>query len=88
MTWRVGAAASPASGQAMAEYYSPARRSRTRPKPPSITPAAPHAKSAQPASEGAVLDGHLAAGGTVAELRSDLAPALAAWLGITDPGRR
>ena len=33
------------------------------------------------------MEGHLAAGGTVAELRPDLSPALAARLGIADPGR-
>ena len=36
---------------------------------------------------GAVIEGHLAAGGTVAELRPDLSPELAARLGIADAGR-
>jgi hypothetical protein len=36
---------------------------------------------------GAIREGHLAAGGTVAELRSDLSSGLAARLGIANPGR-
>src|SRR5271170_2215056 len=88
MTYRVGACASPAAGKAMAEYYlagtlklEPTRAAEY------YTGSAAREERSSDFWKGAVLDGHLAAGGTVAELRPDLAPDLAARLGIADPGR-
>ena len=88
MTYRVGACATPSAGKAMAEYYL-AGTLKTEP-----TRAAEYYTGAEAREEraaefwrGAVREGHLAAGGTVAELRPDLSPALAARLGIADPGR-
>ena len=88
MTWRVGAAASPAAGQAMAEYYLAGTL-----KPEPATAAAYYLGSAASDERAAsfwrdaVVEGHLAICGTVAELRCDLSPAFAARLGIADPGR-
>ena len=88
MTYRVGACATPSAGKAMAEYYL-AGTLKVEP-----TRAAEYYTGAEAREDraaefwrGAVREGHLAAGGTVAELRPDLSPALAARLGITDPGR-
>lgn len=88
LTWRVGAAASPSAGQAMAEYYLAGTL-----KPEPATVAAYYLGSAARDERAAsfwrdtVVEGHLALGGTVAELRPDLSPAFAARLGIADPGR-
>ena len=88
MTYRVGACATPSAGKAMAEYYL-AGTLKAEP-----TRAAAYYTGAEAREErasdfwrGAVREGHLAAGGTVAELRPDLSPALAARLGIANPGR-
>jgi hypothetical protein len=88
MTYRVGACASPSAGKAMAEYYL-AGTLKTE-----LARAAEYYAGAQAREEraaefwrGAVREGHLAAAGTVAELRPDLSPALAARLGIFDSGR-
>ena len=88
MTYRVGACASPAAGKAMAEYYLAGTLK------PESTRAAEYYTGAKAREEraaefwqGAIREGHLAAGGTVAELRPDLSPALVARLGIADPGR-
>ena len=73
----------------MAEYYLAGTLKTEPPRgPPSITPAPRRGKIA-PRTSGAapIIEGHLAVGGTVAELRPDLSPALAARLGIADPGR-
>lgn len=88
MTYRVGACASPAGGKAMAEYY---LAGTLKPEPTKAaeyyTGAAAREERANDIWRGAVLEGHLAAGGTVAELRPDISPALAARLCIADPGR-
>jgi len=88
MTYRVGACATPSAGKAMAEYYL-AGTLKTEP-----TRAAEYYTGAEEREEraadfwrDAIREGHLAAGGTVAELRPDLSPALAARLGIANPGR-
>ena len=88
MTYRVGACATPSAGKAMAEYYlagtlktEPARAAEY------YTGAAAKEDRAAAFWHGAVREGHLAASGTVAELRPDLSPALAARLGIADPDR-
>ena len=88
MTYRVGACASPSAGKAMAEYYlagtlklEPARAAEY------YTGPAAREERATDFWKGAVVEGHLATGGTVAELRPDLSPALAARLGIANPGR-
>jgi hypothetical protein len=88
MTYRVGACATPSAGKAMAEYYlagtlkaEPARAAEY------YTGAAAKEDRAAAFWHGAVREGHLAASGTVAELRTDLSPALAGRLGIANPGR-
>jgi hypothetical protein len=88
MTYRVGACATPSAGKAMAEYYL-AGTLKTEP-----TRAAEYYSGAEAREDraaefwwGAVREGHLAAGGTVAELRPDISPALAARLGIANPDR-
>ena len=72
----------------MAEYY---LAGTLKPEPTKAaeyyTGAAAREERANDFWRGAVLEGHLAAGGTVAELRPDISPALAARLGIADPGR-
>lgn len=82
MTYRVGACATPAAGKAMAEYY---LAGTLKPEPARAaeyyTGAAAKEDRAAEFWRGAVREGHLAAGGTVAELRPDLSPALAACLG-------
>ena len=89
MTYRVGACAIAVSRQSHGGIL-PGRdaEDRTGARPPSITPA-PRRREDRAAEfwRGAVREGHLAAGGTVAELRPDLSPALAARLGIADPSR-
>ena len=89
MTFRVGACASPAGGKAMAEYYlagtlktEPARAAEY------YLGAAAREERATAFWRGAIREGHLAAGGTVAELRPDISPALAARFGIADPSGR
>ena len=88
MTYRVGACATPSAGQAMAEYYL-AGTLKTEPALAAeyYTGAEAREERATEFWRGAIREGHLAAGGTVAELRPDLSPALAARLGIADPGR-
>ena len=88
MTYRVGACASPSAGKATAEYYL-AGTLKTEPARAAAyyTGAAAREDHAAEFWRGAVREGHLAAGGTVAELRPDLSPALAARLGIADPSR-
>ena len=88
MTYRVGACASPSAGKAMAEYYL-AGTLKTEPARAAEYYTGAEAREDRAAEfwRGAVREGHLAAGGTVAELRPDLSPALAARLGIADPGR-
>jgi hypothetical protein len=88
MTYRVGACATPAAGKAMAEYYL-AGTLKT-----SGTKAAEYYSGSEAREDraanfgrGAIIEGHLAAGGTVAELRPDLSLTLAAHLGIADPDR-
>ena len=81
MTYRVGACASPSSGKAMAEYYL-AGTLKTEP-----ARAAEYYTGAEAREDRAAEFWRGAAGGTVAELRPDLSPALAARLGIADPGR-
>ena len=81
MTYRVGACASPASGKAMAEYYL-AGTLKTEP-----ARAAEYYTGAEAREDRAAEFWRGAASGTVAELRPDLSPALAARLGIADPGR-
>ena len=88
MTYRVGACATPSAGKAMAEYY---LAGTLKPEPTRAaeyyTGSAVREQRATAFWQGAVLEGHLATGGTVAELRPDLSPALAARLGIADSGR-
>jgi hypothetical protein len=88
MTYRVGACATPSAGKAMAEYYlaGTLKIEQTR--------AAEYYTGAEAREEraadfwgDAIREGHLAAGGTVAELRPDLLPAFAARLGIANPDR-
>src|SRR5271154_6426722 len=88
MTYRVGACASPSAGKAMAGYYL-AGTLKTEPTRAAEYYTGIEAREERAAEfwRGAIREGHLAAGGTVAELRPDLAPALAARLGIADPGR-
>src|SRR5271170_8375550 len=87
MTYRVGACASPAAGKAISEYY---LAGTLKPEPSAAayyTGVGAREERATAFWRGAVIEGHLAAGGTVAELRPDLSPGLAACLGIADPGR-
>jgi hypothetical protein len=88
MTWRVGAATSPAAGKAMAEYY---LAGTLKPEPATAalyyTGSAARDERAASFWQDTVVEGHLALGGTVAELRPDLSPAFAARLGIADPSR-
>jgi TrwC relaxase/AAA domain len=87
MTYRVGACASPAGGKAMAEYY---LAGTLKPEPSAAayyTGAAAREERATAFWRGAIIEGHLAADGTVAELRPDISTTLAARLGIADPGR-
>jgi hypothetical protein len=88
MTYRVGACATPSAGRAMAEYYL-AGTLKTEPSRAAEYYSGAEAREDRAAEfwRGAVREGHLAAGGSVAELRPDLAPALAARLGIADPQR-
>jgi hypothetical protein len=88
MTYRVGACATPSAGQAMAEYYL-AGTLKTEPARAAEYYTGAEAPEERAANfwRGTVMEGHLAAGGTVAELRPDISPALAARLGIADPGR-
>ncbi len=88
MTYRVGACATPSAGKAMAEYYL-AGTLKTEPARAAEYYAGAAAREDRAAEfwRGAIREGHLAAGGTVAELRPDLSPALAARLGIADPDR-
>ena len=81
MTYRVGACASLSAGKAMAEYYL-AGTLKTEPRR-----AAEYYTGAAAREDRAAEFWRGAAGGTVAELRPDLSPALAARLGIADPGR-
>jgi hypothetical protein len=88
MTYRVGACASPSAGKAMAEYYlaGTLKTEQTR-AAEYYTGAEAREDRAADFWRGAIREGHLAAGGTVAELRPDLSPALAARLGIAHPER-
>ena len=88
MTYRVGACASLSAGKAMAEYYL-AGTLKTEPTRAAEYYAGTEAREERAAEfwRGAIREGHLAAGGTVAELRPDLSPALAARLGIANPER-
>src|SRR5487761_1877387 len=88
MTYRVGACATPSAGRAMAEYYL-AGTLKTEPSRAAEYYSGAEAREDRAAEfwRGAVREGHLAVGGSVAELRPDLAPALAARLGIADPKR-
>jgi TrwC relaxase len=87
MTYRVGACASPAAGKAMAEYYLAGTLKPEHKAATYYMGAEAREERATDFWRGAVMEGHLAAGGTVAELRSDISPALAARLGIADPGQ-
>src|SRR5271163_3863837 len=88
MPYRVGPCASPSAGKAMAEYYlaGTLKMEQTR-AAEYYTGAEAREERAANFWRGAVREGHLAAGGTVAELRPDLSPALAARLGIANPDR-
>src|SRR5277367_2476310 len=88
MTYRVGACASPSAGKAMAEYYlaGTLKMEQTR-AAEYYTGAEAREERAANFWRGAIREGHLAADGTVAELRPDLSPALAARLGIANPDR-
>ncbi len=88
MTYRVGACATPSAGKAMAEYYlaGTLKTEQTR-AAEYYTGAEAREERAADFWRGAIREGHLAAGGTVAELRPDLSPALAARLGIANPER-
>jgi hypothetical protein len=88
MTYRVGACATPSAGKAMAEYYlaGTLKTESTRAAEYYTGPAAREDRAAD-FWRGAVREGRLAAGGTVAELRPDISPDLAARLGIADSGR-
>ena len=87
LTFKVGACATPASGTAMAEYY----LSATLKADPAVAAAAYYYAGAEAeqhstaASHGATR--HIADGGTVALLRRDISPELAARLGIAAPDR-
>ena len=87
LTFKVGACATPASGTAMAEYY----LSATLKADPAVAAAAYYYAGAETeqhstaASHGATR--HIAEGGTVALLRRDISPELAARLGIAAPDR-
>ena len=87
LTFKVGACATPAAGKAMAEYY----LSATLQTDPGAVAAAYYHTGAEPIQEGATSSHramrHIAEGGTVAELRRDIAPELATRLGITAPER-
>ncbi|MFZ3238616.1 MAG: MobF family relaxase [Stellaceae bacterium] len=88
MTYRVGACASLSSGKAMAEYYlAGTLKAESTRAAEYYTGAEAKEERAADFWRGPVREGHLAAGGTVAELRPDLSPALAARLGIANPGR-
>ena len=86
MTYRVGACATPSAGKAMAEYYlaGTLKTEQTR-AAEYYTGAEARDERAADFWHDAVREGHLAAGGTVAELRPDLSPAFAARLGIANP---
>src|SRR5271170_6926932 len=88
MTYRVGACASPAAGKAMAQYY---LAGTLKPEQTRVAEYyTGHAAREERATDfwrGAIREGHLATGGTVAELRPNLSPDLAARLGIANPGR-
>ena len=71
-SYKVGAGASPAAGKAMAEYY----LSATLQADPGTAAAGYYYAGAEAKQD------H---GGTAAELRRDISPALATRLGITDP---
>jgi hypothetical protein len=88
MTYRVGACASPSAGKAMAEYYL-AGTLKTEPTRAAAYYTGTEARDERAAEfwRGAIREGHLAAGATVAELRPDLSPGLAARLGIANPDR-
>ena len=87
LTFKVGACATPASGKAMAEYY----LSATLKADPAVAAAAYYYAGAETeqhstaTSHGATR--HIAEGGTVALLRRDISPELAARLGIAAPAR-
>ena len=88
MTYRVGACPSPAAGKAMAEYYLAGTLKPEQGRAAEYyTGADARENRAADFWRSAVIEGHLAAGGTVAELRPDISPALAARLGIANPGR-
>src|SRR5271170_2111954 len=87
MTYRVGACASPAAGKAMAEYYLAGTLKPEQKAATYYMGAEAREERAADFWRGAVIEGHLAAGGTVAELRPDIAPGMAARLGIANPGR-
>ena len=86
MTYRVGACASPAAGKAMAEYYLAGTQKPEQKAATYYMGAEAREERAADFWRGAVIEGHLAAGGTVAELRPDIAPDMAARLGIANPG--
>jgi hypothetical protein len=87
LTFKVGACATPASGKAMAEYY----LSATLTTDPAAVAAAYYYAGVEAeqhstaSAHGAAR--HVAEGGTVALLRRDISPELAARLGIAAPGR-
>jgi hypothetical protein len=87
LTFKVGACATPAAGTAMAEYY----LSATLKADPAVAAAAYYYAGAETeqhstaASHGVTR--HVAEGGTVALLRRDISPELAARLGIAAPDR-
>jgi TrwC relaxase/AAA domain len=87
MTYRVGACATPSAGKAMAEYYLAGTLKTEQKAAAYYVGAAAREDRATDFWRGAIIEGHLAAGGTVAELRPDLSPALAVRLGIANPGR-
>src|SRR5271163_1635010 len=88
MPYRVGPCASPSAGKAMAEYYlaGTLKTEQTR-AAEYYTGAEAREERAADFRGDAIREGHLAAGGTVAELRPDLSPAFAARLSIANPGR-
>ena len=87
MTYRVGACASPAAGKAMAEYYLAGTLKPEHKAATYYTGTEAREERATDFWRGAIMEGHLAVGGTVAELRPDIAPDLAARLGIANPSR-
>ena len=88
MTYRVGACATPSAGKAMAEYYlaGTLKTEHTR-AAEYYTGAEAREERAADFWRDAIRQGHLAAGGTAAELRPDLSAAFAARLGIANPDR-